>query len=74
MTSSTRKTQVIQKVTLLPKFELFLHFITALRAECYRYAGILRDEIVRRSFTQQEMIALQSSSFYPLLNGVLNDR
>lgn len=72
MASVTPQAQVIRRVALLPKFELFLHFITALRSECYRYASILRDEIQQRSFTGQEVNALRSSSFYPLLNGVLD--
>ena len=67
----TRKNTVARLVQSLPKPELFIHLITALRNECYLYASILRDEIQERTFTLQEVNALRSSSFYPLLNGVL---
>lgn len=71
MPSDSRKEVVAQRVALLSKVDLFLHFITALRHECYLYASLLRDEIRQRTFTFQEMNSLRNSSFYPLLNGVL---
>ena len=71
MPQSIRKNLIAGRVQLLHKSELFIHFITALRQECYLYASILRDEIQRRTFTFQELNTLRSSSFYPLLNGVL---
>ena len=73
MPSTIRKQSVAQRVRLLPKFDLFLHFIGALRNECYLYASILRDEIRARTFTFQEVRALQNSSFYSMLNGVLDN-
>ena len=71
MPQSIRKNLIAGQVQLLHKSELFIHFITALRQECYLYASILRDEIQRRTFTFQELNTLRSRSFYPLLNGVL---
>ncbi|MGB3851813.1 MAG: hypothetical protein WA958_17730 [Tunicatimonas sp.] len=71
MSRKNRKQFVAQRAQLLPKSDLFLHFIAALRHECYLYASILRDEIRQRTFTFQEMNRLRSSSFYPMLNGVL---
>ena len=71
MFSDSRKKFVAQRVASLPKVDLFLHFIAALRQECYLYASILRDEIRRRTFTFQEMDSLRNSSFYAMLNGVL---
>ncbi len=71
MPSDNRKQFIARRTQQLPKADLFLHFIAALRHECYLYASILRDEIRRRTFTFQEIDSLRSSSFYPLLNGVL---
>ena len=71
MPSKSRKEFVAKRAELLSKMDLFVHFIAALRHECYLYASILRDEIRRRTFTFQELSSLRSSSFYPLLNGVL---
>jgi hypothetical protein len=71
MPGDNRKQLIAQRAQQLPKADLFLHFIAALRHECYLYASILRDEIQRRTFTFQEMNSLRSSTFYPLLNGVL---
>lgn len=71
MPSESHTEFVAKRAELLSKMDLFLHFIAALRHECYLYAGILRDEIRRRTFTLQEMSSLRSSSFYPMLNGVL---
>ncbi len=45
MQHTSRKDVVAQRVRSLPKSELFIHLLTALRNECYLYAGILRDEI-----------------------------
>ena len=72
MSCPTRKNIIAQRVESLRKCDLFVHLITALRHECYLYASIVRDEIQRRRFTVQEVSALQNSSFYPLLNGVLD--
>lgn len=72
MQNSTRKKEIVQCVRFLPKFDLFVLFIAALRNECYLYASILRDEIQERAFTFQEVYALRNSSFYPMLNGVLD--
>lgn len=69
--SESRKELIAQRAELLPKMDLFLHLMAALRHECYLYASILRDEISRRTFTFQEINSLRSSSFYPQLNGVL---
>lgn len=71
MPSDSRKQFIAQRTQRLPKADLFVHFIAALRHECYLYASILRDEIRRRTFTFHEIDSLRSSSFYPLLNGVL---
>ncbi|MGB3777151.1 MAG: hypothetical protein WA960_02245 [Tunicatimonas sp.] len=71
MPSDSRQNFVAKRAAKLSKMDLFLHFIAALRHECYLYASILRDEIHRRTFTFQEMDSLRSSSFYPMLNGVL---
>lgn len=71
MPNDSRKKFVAKRAELMSKMDLFLHFIAALRHECYLYASILRDEIRRRTFTFQEIDSLRSSSFYPMLNGVL---
>ena len=71
MPSDNRKQFIAHRAQRLPKADLFLHFMAALRHECYLYASILRDEIRQRTFTFQEMNSLRSSSFYPMLNGVL---
>lgn len=74
MSSLTRKHTIATRVQLLPKSELFIHFITALRNECFLYASILHQEIQGRKFTSCEVDALRNSSFYPLLNGVLDTK
>ena len=71
MPNATRRNLVTQRTQFLPKADLFLQLIVALRQECYLYASILRDEIRSRSFTSEEVHALRNSSFYPLLNGIL---
>ena len=73
MLHPAKKKVVAEKAQSLPKSELLLHFISSLRTECYLYASILRDEIRRRYFSTQELIAIRNSSFYPLLNGVLEE-
>ena len=72
MSHPIRRNQIAQRVQTLRKPELFIHLITALRTECYLYASILRDEIQQRTFTLQEVKTVQNSSFYSLLNGVLD--
>ena len=72
MPRTIRKSLIAQRVAVLPKPELFIHLITALRNECYLYASVLRDEIQRRTFTRQEVKAVQDSSFYSSLNGVMD--
>ena len=72
MPDPTRQEVIAQRAQLLPKPDLFIHFISALQNECYLYASILRDELRRRTFTLQEVRIMQKSSFYPLLNGVLD--
>ena len=72
MSSPSRKSLITYRVQSLPKPELFIHLIAALRYECYLYASVLRDEIQQRTFTRYEVRAVQNSSFYPLLNGVLD--
>ena len=73
MLHPVKKKIVTEKAQSLSKMELLLHFISSLRTECYLYASILRDEIRRRSFSTQELVAIRNSSFYPLLNGVLEE-
>ena len=74
MSNPIHQRAIAHRAQSLRKPELFIHLITALRNECYLYAGVLRDEIQRRTFTFQEVKTLQNSSFYPLLNGVLDVR
>lgn len=71
MPSALRQNIIAQRTQFLPKAELFLQLVVALRQECYLYASILRDEIQRRTFTLEEVHALRNSSFYPQLNGIL---
>ena len=72
MPQTTRRNVIAQRVQSLPKRELFIHLIAALRNECFLYASVLRDEIRQRPFTLQEIRTVRDSSFYPLLNGVLD--
>ena len=69
--SERKKKTVSHMASCLEKKDLFLHFISALASESYLYAGILRDEIQSRSFTNEELNVLKNSSFYPRLNGIL---
>ena len=71
MPIAARQELITRRTQLLSKADLFLQLIVALRQECYLYASILRDEIQRRCFTSEELSALRSSSFYPMLNGIL---
>jgi len=56
----------------LSKKDLFIHLISALSSESYLYASILRDEIQRRVFSREEVLAIRNSHFYPRLNGILD--
>ena len=72
MMNAAHRAVVIQSAQYLSKADLIIQLIVALRQECYLYAGVLRDEIRRRVFSWQEVSDLRNSSFYPLLNGVLD--
>ncbi len=71
MLNTMHQAVVAQSAQYLSKADLIIQFIVALRQECYLYAGVLRDEI-RQRFDLQEVSLLRNSSFYPLLNGVLD--
>ena len=71
MLNTMHQAVVAQSAQCLSKADLIIQFIVALRQECYLYAGVLRDEI-RQRFSLQEVSLLRNSSFYPLLNGVLD--
>jgi len=70
--SEEKRAEVTTLVSHMHNSDLFIHLISALRNESYRYAGILSDEIKRRPFSQYEVNTIRNSEFYGLLNGVLD--
>lgn len=71
--SNHKKAQVANLVQQFSKKDLLIHLISALRSESFLYASILRSEILNRSFTEQEKKVIRQSSFYPQLNGILDN-
>ncbi|MDF9798421.1 hypothetical protein OKW21_003684 [Catalinimonas alkaloidigena] len=71
--SSQRKAQVSSLVRQFSKKDLFIHLISALKSESFLYAGILKDEILSRPFSEKEKQTIRKSSFYPQLNGILDN-
>lgn len=68
------KKNVVRDITnQLHKEELLLHLSSALKTESYTYAGILRDEIQTRNFTEKEKKVIRKSSFYLHLNGIFDE-
>lgn len=55
------------------KADLLILFISALKTESYHYAGILRDEIRNRQFSNTEVQAIKNSQFYLQLNGIFEE-
>ncbi|WPP50165.1 hypothetical protein [Catalinimonas niigatensis] len=71
--SNYKKAQVATLVQQFSKKDLLIHLISAIKSESFLYASILRSEILSRKFTEQEKIVIRQSSFYPKLNGVLDN-
>lgn len=71
--SNYKKAQVVNLVQCLSKKDLLIHLMSALKSESFLYASILKSEILSRSFTEQEKKVIRQSSFYPQLNGVLDN-
>ncbi|MEK6478271.1 hypothetical protein WJR50_12070 [Catalinimonas sp. 4WD22] len=71
--SMQRKAQVSSLVQQFSKKDLFVHLISALRSESFLYASILRTEILNRPFSELEKQTIRESSFYPMLNGILDN-
>ncbi|WKN29895.1 hypothetical protein PZB74_13060 [Porifericola rhodea] len=69
----SKRQEVVGLVKDLTKKDLFIHLLSALKTESYLYASILKKEIHKRPFTPEEVSAIRQSSFYPQLNGILND-
>lgn len=71
--STQRKAQVSFLVQQFSKKDLFIHLISALRSESFLYASILKNEILSRPFSEKEKQQIRKSSFYPMLNGILDN-